>query len=271
MKVSCLGPKESYSALAAEKLCGNAEKLYCSSFSTTLSLLVDGIADAAVLPVENCIMGSVVQNLDLISKARHVMGVGEYLMPIEHRLVTKGRIPYPNIQRVCSHMQAISQCSEFIARNFPFAKLVYTYSTAESLSLLDEHTAGIVGAHLEGAGKGLVFSEENIANAYDNYTRFLLFVRGDTPPETSEFVYFSVVCKRESAGELCRLLEVLARRSLNVTRVESRPVRGVFGSYRFYVEFEGDVGSDNVAEALREIREISNEYKLLGAYSVAKS
>ena len=79
MKVSCLGPKESYSALAVERLCEGAEKLYCSSFSATLKLLSDGEVDAAVLPVENWIMGSVVQNLDLISNTKDIMGVGEYI------------------------------------------------------------------------------------------------------------------------------------------------------------------------------------------------
>lgn len=269
MKVSCLGPKESYSAIAAEILCKGAEKLYCSSFAATLNLLLEGFVDAAVLPVENCIMGSVVQNLDLISEAENVMGVGEYVMPIEHRLVTKGRIPYANIQRVCSHVQAISQCSEFIAKNFPFAKLVYTYSTAESLSLLDAHTAGIVGAHLQDTETGLVFSEENIADAKENYTRFLLFERGNTPPERSEYVYFSVVCKRETTGALCRLLEVFKRYEIPIMRVESRPVRDIFGNYRFFIEFKGDIGTETVKKALKEAEEVSEEFRLLGAYGQA--
>ena len=266
MKVSCLGPKESYSALAVERLCEDAERLYCSSFSATLNLLTEGIVDAAVLPVENWIMGSVVQNLDLISNAEHVMGVGEYVMPVEHRLVTKGKIPYSNIQKVCSHVQAISQCSEFIGKHFPFAKLVYTYSTAESLSMLDGRTAGIVGAHAKEGADGLVFSEENIADSKENFTRFLLFKRGNIPPEHSEYVYFSAVCKREKSGELCRILEIFSRRSINVTRVESRPVRDIFGNYRFFIEFAGDIGSENVKSALKETEAIAEDFKLLGAY-----
>ena len=265
MKVSCLGPKESYSALAAEKLCKGADKLYCSSFAAILNLLIDGSVDAAVLPVENCIMGSVVQNLDLISKTKNIMGVGEVLMPIDHRLVTKQNVPYTDIERVCSHIQGLSQCSEFLAKNFPHAKLVYTYSTAESLRLLDEHTAGIVGAHVEGR-EGLVFSQENIADAKSNFTRFLLFVRGNTPPQHSEFVYFSAICKQEKAGELCRLLEIFDRHALNLTRVESRPVRDFIGRYRFFIEFEGDIASKNVQEALKEAQENTHEYRLLGAY-----
>ena len=266
MKVSCLGPKETYSALAAEKLCKGAEKLYCSSFAATLNLLLEGKVDAAVLPVENWIMGSVVQNLDLISEAENIMGVGEYLMPIDHRLVTKGKIPYSNIRKVCSHIQGLSQCSEFIAKNFPNAELVYTHSTAESLSLLDDQTAGIVGVHVKKGRDGLVFSKQNIADAKSNYTRFLLFERGNTPPDRSEFVYFSVVCKQEVTGALCRLLEIFNRHALNVTRVDSRPVRDLLGSYRFFIEFAGDVGSDLVKRALKEAEESSDEFKLLGAY-----
>ena len=269
MKVSCLGPKESYSALAADKLCPGAEKLYCSSFATTLNMLLNGSADAAVLPVENCIMGSVVQNLDLISEAENIMGVGEYLLPIEHRLVTKGKIPYSEITRVCSHIQGLSQCSEFLAKNLPNAQLVYTYSTAESLSLLDDHTAGIVGAHVKDVSDGLVLSDENIADSKSNITRFLLFQRGNTPPSHSEYVYLSVLAKQETPGSLCRLLEVFARHALNITRVESRPLREHLGRYRFFIEFAGDIGTPNVQDALKEVQKISTAFKLLGAYGEA--
>ena len=266
MKVSCLGPKESYSALAADKLCPGSDKLYCSSFAATLKLLTDEIADAAVLPVENCIMGSVVQNLDLISRTENIMGVGEILMPIDHRLVTKGKIPYSQITRVCSHVQGISQCADFINKHVPHAKLVYTFSTAESLSLLDAHTAGIVGSHVETEGKGLVLSDENIADTKCNFTRFLLFKRGSTPPEHSEYFYLSAICKQETPGSLCRLLEIFARHSLNMTRIESRPVRDLLGRYRFFAEFAGDIGSENVKSALEEAKSLSEECKLLGAY-----
>ena len=267
MKISCLGPKESYSALAAKKLCPDAERVYCSNFAGTLNLLLDGTADAAILPVENCIMGSVVQNLDLISKAKNIIGVDEYVLRIEHRLVTKGNVPYENIQRICSHPQALDQCSEFIAKNFPNAKLVLTSSTAESLNLLDEHTAGLVGTHVKDMAEGLVFSEENIADEKNNFTRFLLFMRGNEPPEHSGFVYFSAVCPQEP-GSLCRLLEVFNRHGVNLTRVESRPVSNIFGRYRFFIEFEGDIGSDMVRRVLKEAEENCEEYRLLGAYGI---
>ena len=269
MKVSCLGPKETYSALAAQKLCKGAEQLYCSSFAATLNLLLEGTADAAALPMENFIMGSVVQNLDLLAKTKNIMGVGECLMPIDHRLVTKGEIPYSQIKRVCSHVQGLSQCSEFISKNFPNAQLVYTCSTAESLRLLDEQTAGIVGAHLSGR-EGLVLSKENIADEKNNFTRFLLFVRGNTPPEHSEYVYFSAICRQEKAGALCRLLEVFERHALNLTRIDSRPVRDHFGRYRFFIEFEGDIANENVKEALKEAKLRTDEFTLLGAYERLK-
>ncbi len=265
MKISCLGPKESYSALAAKKLCPDAERIYCTSFMGTLNLLLDGTADAALLPVENCIMGSVVQSLDLISKAKDVIGVDEYVLRIEHRLATKGNIPYENIERICSHVQALNQCSEFIGKNFPTAKLVFTTSTAESLKLLDDHTAGIVGAHVKDMAEGLVLSDENIADEKNNFTRFLLFKRGCEPPEHSGFVYFSAVCG-QGPGTLCRLLEVFNRHGVNLTRVESRPVSNLFGQYRFFIEFEGDIGSEMVKNVLKEAEQNCEQYRLLGAY-----
>ncbi len=137
MKVSCLGPGESYSCLAAKRFRSDATFVCCKSFKEVIDNLKSGEADFAVIPVSNCITGSIVKNLDLITETEGVMGVESFLLPVEHRLVTKGNIPYENIERVCSHVQALGQCEKFIQANFPNARLVVTRSTAESLSLLD--------------------------------------------------------------------------------------------------------------------------------------
>ena len=264
MKVSCLGPSESYSCLAAKHFRLDAEYVCCKSFPEVIEKLKSGEADFAVIPVSNFITGSIVKNLDLVTETDDVMGVESFLLPVEHRLVTKGHIPYEKIERVCSHVQALGQCEKFIQANFPNARLVVTRSTAESLSLLDGHTVGIVGAHA--ASDGLVFSEENIADESNNATRFMLFERRTQPPEKSNYIFFSAVCRHE-AGALASFLGIFARLGLNLTRIASRPVQSAEGPYRFFMEFEGNIGSKEVQAALAKAKRQGAGFRLIGAYN----
>ena len=264
MKVSCLGPGESYSCLAAKRFRSDATFVCCKSFKEVIDKFKSGEADFAVIPVSNCITGSIVKNLDLITETEGVMGVESFLLPVEHRLVTKGNIPYKNIERVCSHVQALGQCEKFIQANFPNARLVVTRSTAESLSLLDGHTAGIVGAHV--AGDGLVLSAENVADERENATRFMLFEKRTLPPEKSNYFFFSAVCRHE-AGALASLLGIFAELGLNLTRIGSRPVQSAEGPYRFFMEFEGNIGSQEVQSALAEAKHRGAQFRLIGAYN----
>ena len=151
-KVACLGPEGSYSELAAKAMRPRSGILLCEDFPSVFAALTSGEADCAVVPIENAIQGGVLQNLDLLSMTEGVFETEEYLLPIDHRLVTKGKISYEGIERVCSHEQALAQCSEFLQRHLPHAKKIATASTAESLSLLDCRTAGIVGSHVSGSG-----------------------------------------------------------------------------------------------------------------------
>jgi len=263
MKVSCLGPNESYSVLAAVTLCPDAEVVSCNSFAEVLGALEAGEADGAILPVRNRITGTIVKNFDLISKVNGIMGVRECILPIDHRLVTKGTIPYSEITRVCSHVQALGQCSAFLERNFPDAELVVTRSTAESLSLLDERTAGIVGAHV--SGQDIVLSESNIADDVHNNTRFLLFEKRQNPPDGSKYILFSALCE-QSKGALCGLLNVFAKADMNLDCIESRPIRGLDGVYRFFMTYEGNIGSKRVQEAFREAERQGAKIRIVGAY-----
>ena len=168
-----------------------------------------------------------------------------------------------HIRRVFSHEQAIGQCSEYLRRCFPDAQIVYTESTAESLSRLDEHSAGIVGAHLH--AEGVVLSEENIADEKNNVTHFLLAVADGTPHPPTEKIFLCARL-RHRAGSLLSFLKIFARYDLNLTKIESRPVRDCVGEYNFFIEFEGDFGEERVKSALTEAREHCVRFRVLGAY-----
>ncbi len=264
-RYSCLGPKGSYSELAALRFSdGEGEIVLCPDFYTAVSALQKGEADFAVLPIENSIQGGVLKNLDLLEHPDAPFAVEELVLAIDHRLATLEGVSCDAIERIYSHEQAIGQCSEYLRTHFAGAKLLYTRSTAESLEKLDAHSAGIVGAHAK--KQGVVLSQENIADEKRNFTRFLRLVRREEAhPKRSEKVFFCAICKHRP-GSLYELLGVFARHGINLTRIESRPIRDVFGEYRFFIEIDGDIAREEVRTALKEAEAFCRQFHIIGAY-----
>ena len=262
-KVSCLGPDGSYSQIAAMRMCEDFEIILCHSFSDAVHRLLAGETDYAVLPVENSLNGGVLESLDLLEE-KDIFAVEEFPLAVDHRLATLLGVRPDEVDRIYSHDQALMQCSDYLNRTYPNAALIRTASTAESLEKLDAHSAGIVGAHV--LREGVVLSKENIADNKGNFTRFLLVTRRGKLPESSSMVFFSAVCEEDRPGSLLGLLKIFLRYGLNLTRIESRPVKNEFGKYRFFIEFAGDLASDRVRRALAEAERYCAQFKLLGAY-----
>ena len=242
-RAACLGPAGSYSDLAARTLCPPASVALCPTFPAVFDALASGRADGAVIPIENSIQGGVLQNLDLL-ETRDACAVAEIRLRIDHRLACRKGVRLSDIVRVYSHEQAIGQCSRFLDETLPHAERIFTDSTAKSLALLDDRSAGIVGAHIR--AEGVVLSDENIADEKNNFTQFfLLRRRSDGLPAHGRTVFFAAVCEHRP-GSLLELLRCFSTRGFNLTRIESRPIPSVPGEYRFFIEIDGDVSDSRV-------------------------
>ena len=264
-RVSYLGPQGSYSSLAAKALAPEACGMPCGSFYAAADAVERGEADCAVLPVENTLQGAVTQNLDLLYASADLFAVREYLLKIEHRLIARAGTELSQVRRIFSHQQAILQCGKFLSRELPQAELIYTESTAESLSHLErEGDAGIVGSHVR--AEGFAFLGGNIADEPKNFTHFLLVKKGAAAlPEHSSFVYFAASCPHEP-GALVKALQILAVYDLNMTKIESRPIKNSPGEYCFFIEFKGDIADADVQAVVKRLSEYTKNFKLLGCY-----
>lgn len=263
--IGYLGPDGSYSQLAAQKLCNGSRFAEYPSFFALMNALTGGKVNGIVLPIENSINGGVMQNLDLLEETKGVLAVAEITVRIDHRLVTLKGADKSKISAVYSHIQALEQCSKYLTANFPEARRVPTESTSGCLKMIKtECDAGIVGSHC--ATEGYETSEECISDEPENFTQFLLVKKLAEPQSAhSSKIYFSVTCRHEP-GALVSLLSVLSSHSLNMTKIESRPIKDKPGEYRFFIEMEADYASANAQRALNEIREGSLSFKLLGCY-----
>lgn len=263
--IGYLGPEGSYSRIAAQTLRPNAKLVAFQSFPQVFNSLISGETDGIAIPIENTLNGGVVQNIDLLQSTEGVAAREECVIKIDHRLAYLTGADKSKITRIYSHSQALEQCAKYLSENFPSAKLIPTASTAASLEkIVTDEDAGIVGAHTK--KEGIALSENNIADEDGNFTHFLLVKRGNIPENAhSRRIYFSVTCANRT-GALLALLAGISNNGLNMTKIESRPIKNAPDEYRFFIEIEGDYSTETVKAALAEIKKSSHSFKLLGCY-----
>ena len=282
MKIAFLGPEGSYSHLAAKEFLKTENMVKKSArdwdecvpfrnFPEVFAAVEEGRVDAAALPIENSIQGGVSQNLDLLQASEDLYAVKELVIRIDHRLIYKAGVKLSQIGRVYSHRQALDQCAAFLTKEMPFASLRETESTGFGISRAVEDETGksaaIAGAHTANLRSGFVMSGESISDEKNNYTHFLLIKKGEASvPTTSERVFFSAVCPHRP-GSLLELLQIIAKSGVNMTKIESRPVKNRPGDYRFFIEADINISSPVAKEMLDEIQQNTLECKLLGAYN----
>lgn len=281
MKIAFLGPEGSYSHVAAKEFLKTEsigqtaindwdECVPFRNFSEVFNAVSLGRVDAAAIPIENSLQGGVLQNMDLLQASNDLYAVKELIVRIDHRLVYKKGVALSEIGRVYSHRQALDQCAAYLSKEMPFASLRETESTGFGLTRAMEDETGksaaIVGVHTTSLREGFVMSEESVSDEKNNFTHFLLIKKGeDTLPEHSGRVFFSAVCPHRP-GSLLELLAIIAKYNINMTKIESRPVKNRLGDYRFFIEADCDIASQEVRDLLAAVKENTLECKLIGAY-----
>lgn len=264
MKTAYLGPQGSYSYLAAKKMRAEDELVPYPNFLKLFHALEDEEADGAVVPIENALNGGVLQVLDLLNSSSGIIAVKSDTVTVDNRLFTVCGAHLNEIERVYSHKQALEQCSRYLAENFPSAKLIEVQSTTAGLDMIkSKYDAAVAGAHLE--KEGLEKSLKNIADEDDNHTRFLYLIRGSAEGRRSQKVFLSFTCQNVS-GALLNALIPLKNHGVNVTELQSRPIKNRCDEYSFFIVCEGDYSSDKFQSALSKMRAATSYIKILGCY-----
>jgi prephenate dehydratase len=247
MKIAIQGEPGSFSHEAALKLVPGAEILPCALSAEVFARLDDGEADAAVIPIENSLAGSVLEHFDLLLK-HDVKVVRETLLRIRHNLIAVEGASPDEIERVYSHPVALAQCRRFLAEH-PQMKAIAFYDTAGSVKQLaeqqDPYAAAIASASAA-AYYGAKILAVGIEDDPENYTRFFLVRRsgevGSDPGANKMSIAFSL---ENRTGSLVSALTALSAMGTNLTKIESRPVHGKPWEYIFYVDCQ--IGSSSEA------------------------
>jgi prephenate dehydratase len=267
--VAFQGELGAFSHMAIRQMLGpKTEAIAIPLFEKVFRALAEGEVDAAMLPVENTLHGSVHENYDHLLKFGLPIA-GETFVRIVHNLIAPPSVKIRAVRRVYSHPVALNQCLNFFAANPQFEKTPY-YDTAGSVKMLAEtrppDAAGIASA-LAAERYGCTILKKSIEDDHRNYTRFVLLKRKADPPKSRDEAKTSLVfTTRNVPGSLFRALSVFALRDISLAKIESRPLRGKPWEYLFYLDFYGHIEDPKVKNALNHLQELSDFYRLLGCY-----
>ncbi len=271
LKVAYQGERGAYSEQAAWSLFGKDIVVEpCPTFDAVFSAVEDGACDRGVVPVENSVAGSIHRNYDLL--LRHDLHiVGECNLRISHCLIAHPGVSLAEIRRVYSHPQALAQCEQSL-RELGEVEVIATHDTAGSVRLIKErgldHAAAIAG---EGAAAlyGMAILRREFEDETINYTRFVGLGREPVTPEGESKTSLAFAGKNEP-GLLFRCLSAFALRNIDLTKIESRPLRGVPWEYVFYLDFLGSVTEQRCDRALEQLREMAIFVRVFGSYPRAR-
>ncbi len=269
------GARGAFSEEAARKLLGpDVAVMPCERFEDVFRSLKTGRVSGAVIPIENTLAGSVHENYDHLQKFELPI-VAETSVRIIHNLIAPKGVPFAHIRRVFSHPVALNQCLDFFARN-PQMERIPFYDTAGSVKMIVEEglsDAAAIASRVAAEIYDARILRRSIESDRQNFTRFFLlrtpvFARRNPVPATKETVWKTslVFSTRNIPGALFRALSAFALRDLNLTKIESRPLRGKPWEYLFYLDFLGRVDSPNAQNALNHLREIADFLGILGCY-----
>ncbi|HTT69589.1 MAG TPA: prephenate dehydratase [Anaeromyxobacteraceae bacterium] len=271
LRVAFLGPEGTFSHQAAKFQFGlSAQVLPERSIPAVFRAVERALADYGVVPVENATEGMVDSTLDAFLESP-LRIVAEILLPADEALLIRHDLAPAQVRRVYALPEALGRCQRWLSQHLPQATPIVTSSTLEAARLAREDGEGAaVASELTARLFDLKAAAESIQDLASDATRF--WVIGRTPSASTGRDRTSlVVTVKDSPGVLLRLLEPLARRGINLTRVESRPTRRRAWEYAFFLDLDGHATDREVAAALEEMAKASSGVKLLGSYPRAEA
>ena len=276
MRIAYLGPRGTFSEDALRAAIGDqrADTLPAASVYEAIVAVQRGEADRALVPFENSIEGAVSATLDALAfEVTGVVLVGEYDLPIRHCLIAREDVPLDRIEVVLSHPQASAQCARFIRENLPQAEVRAAASTAEAVRAVGEAKQPWAALGAESAAElyGAAVLREGVEDEPDNVTRFVWVApEGVTPsgegPWRTSLVFSEL--GEDHPGALVDALSVFSDRKVNLTRIESRPLRRGLGRYQFFIDIEGGLWEEPIASALEALRSKAESVRILGSWPI---
>ncbi len=268
--IAHLGPTGTYAELAAltyaQTLAVPPRLVPYATIAQTLQALASGTVDRAIVPVENSVEGGVTMTMDTLWQLDNLQIQQALLIPIRHALLSYASAPEA-ITVVHSHPQALAQCQNWIAENIVLAKTQPANSTTEILpKLRDNPTWGAIASTRAAELYNLPILACPINDYPENCTRFLVLGNEVASGGTHTSLAFSMPMNRP--GILLKMLQIIADRHINLSRIESRPTKRSMGDYVFFLDLEADIRHAETKATIADLTSHAETLKLFGSYDL---
>lgn len=263
-----LGPVGTFTEAALNKItCDSDVKIPYANVTAALNAVRNGEVQFALVPIENSVEGVVARTLDELATGEPLTIAGEVTLPVTFALMAK--TSNSEIKRIGTHPHAESQCRAYIAANYPHAEIVPTNSTSAAAELVSKgELDAAIASNVAAQHFGLKILAQDIGDNTGAVTRFICAQKPGWLPEptgqdrTSMAVFIDI----DHAGALLEILQVFAKRNVNLTFIQSRPTGRELGHYHFIIDVEGHINDEAVGGSVAELREICDDIRFLGSY-----
>ena len=266
-RVCYQGAEGAYSEIAMKKFFGDdVNCFHVETFRDAMSVLEEGSADYAVLPIENSTAGVISETYDLLTEYENYI-VGEQIIEIRHCLMGVPGAKLDDIKTVYSHPQSLLQSSRFLADHSDIRQIGMKNNAfaAKKVAEDGDKTQAAIASSLAAKIYGLDIIEEGINQADSNSTRFIIVANQKVFLKGSKKISLCLEIPHE-AGSLYHIMSHFIYNNLNMTKIESRPIEDKDWEYRFFIDFDGNLEDSAVKNALRGLREEAKMMKVLGNY-----
>lgn len=270
IRVAIQGIEGSYSYLSARNFFNdkNIQFKFNKSFEDVIEAVENDEADYAFLPIENTTSGSINEVYDALLKS-NLSVVGEEILKVNHCLLANAETSLKNIKKIFTHYQAARQCSEFL-KSLPNVEVEFFEDTAKSVQKIKEEGRkdfAAIASKETAEIFDVVILKEGIANQQGNYTRF--WVLAKNPIQVDERIPAKVsliMATAHKAGSLVEALSVFRDYSVNMTKLQSRPILGNPWEEMFYVDFQGNIKNPRIQDLIDDLGKYTRFLKVLGCY-----
>lgn len=275
VSVGYLGPHGTFTeqALLTQPDLAAADLRLLPSIAEVLSATQSGDVDLGFAAIENSIEGTVNVTLDTLAFEAELLIQREVVISIQMNLMAPAGARIEDIETVVSFPHAAAQCRGFLRQRLPNATPNASNSTADAVRWVADKgdpTCAAIGTALAGELYGLETLATDIEDHPENSTRFVVAARAGVPAATGHDKTSIVIFQRaDRPGSLLSILQEFAARSINLTKLESRPTKQALGDYCFIIDLEGHISDELVADCLKNLRAKQTDVKFLGSYPAA--
>ncbi|MEQ6390046.1 prephenate dehydratase [Bacillaceae bacterium S4-13-58] len=275
--IGYLGPKGTFTKMAVDSFFPSQTSISYESIPSCIDAVQEGKVDLGVVPLENAIEGSVHITLDYLIHQIQLPIVGEIIVPIRQHLLIhpEAQQDYKAIHTVYSHSHAIAQCHQFLHTHLPHADIEYTPSTGRGAEIVQEKGPGVaaIGNELAADSYGLSIWKPDIHDFPNNHTRFVIISKNrkqiNFPNEEkiTEKTTLMVTLPKDYTGALHQVLSAFAWRKMNLSKIESRPMKTGLGNYFFIIDVDQPYDDVLFPGVKAELEVLGCQVTVLGTYS----